>query len=450
MSAPWDVDFRRLLEDARTTTAAYFTEHGVEPTLTVGYQTVELTEDGNGWHSGHSQLSENVLATQRPYLHTILRSAEWVEAARVLANQLREEFPEPPPEVPLLMGTGFASVYDDLQLPTDDKSRYLAEFVILPTWHYLTTIPSVEQGDDDLAREIVEQLEQLLTTRRFRLGSMIPLLCSATTGTLATGRSRLRRLTPEERGRFLEPPTQRFGSVGLEFGPIRSFDVPSHVLESEEPCDDPTFVAPMGPPDLLVALFLQGHNLSGPGWQMRRLLPQWYPTGFGHTPLALHSFPRGGQPTISATDFSRAVRTAEQLAPHDLADPRRPTEIAIKRFLMGCTRDDAADALVDFVVALEALLLRGSSYTELRYRFRLHGAHFIASHPVERQGLFDQLKDVYDARSSLVHGGTPPRSVGQAMDQARSLARRGLLKAIESRFPDDVYFERILLGQESL
>lgn len=203
-------------------------------------------------------------------------------------------------------------------------------------------------GDDDLAREIVEQLEELLTTRRFRVGSMIPLLCSAATGTLVTGRSRLRLLTPEERGRFLDPPTQRFGSVGLEFGPIRSSNVPSHVLESEKPCDDPTFAAPMGPPNLLVALLLHGHILSGPGWQIRSLLLSWYPTGFGHTPLVLHSFPRGGQAPISATDFSRAVRTAEKLAPHNLADPRRPTEIAIKRFLMGCTRDDAADALVDF------------------------------------------------------------------------------------------------------
>lgn len=288
MSAPWGADLLRLLEDGRTTTAAYLTEQGVEPTLTVSYETVEPNEDGNGWHSGHSQLCENVLASQRPYLHAILQSAGWVQAARVLASQLQEEFPDPPPDVPLLMGTGFASVYEDLQLPTDEESRYLAEFVILPTWHYLTTIPSVELGDDDLAREIVEQLEELLTTRRFRVGSMIPLLCSAATGTLVTGRSRLRLLTPEERGRSLDLPTQRFGSVGLEFGPIRFFNVPSHVLESEKPCDDPTFAAPMGPHHLLVALLLHGHILSGPGWQMRRLLPSWYPTGFGHTPDVPH------------------------------------------------------------------------------------------------------------------------------------------------------------------
>lgn len=184
---------------------------------------------------------------------------------------------------------------------------------------------------------------------------------------------------------------------------------------------------------------------------MHRLLPAWYSTGYRYSPLALHHpFPHGGIPAIGAPDFSRAVRTAQKLVNYDLADPRRPSEIAIKRFLMGCTRDDPADALVDFVVALEALLLPGRSETEMGYRFRLHGAYSIASHPSERQGLYDQLKSVYDVRSSLVHGGRPREPVGQATNNARTLARRGLLEALESEFPDKVYSERLLLGQEKL
>lgn len=448
MSEPWAEQFLELLEDARTITAAYLAEKGVEPTLAVGYQTVEMNEDGSGWHSNHRQVPENVLAMHQPHLRAILRSSDWVQPAQRLAAQLREEFPAPPPEIPLLMGTGFAVVYEDLQLPKDVESRYLAEFVVLPTWHYLMSITSVEDQDEELAHDVARQLEELLATRSYRVCSMIPVLLSADTGTLSTGRYRIRQLSPEERGRFLELPVQRPGTVGSRFLRIPANNVPSHLLEVEGPCDDPMISTGGGPPNLLIALFLHGHNLSGPGWQMRRLLPAWYETGTRQSPLGLHDFPRGGIPTITAAGFSAAVQTAEQLSVLHLDDPRQPREIALKRFLLGCTRDDPADALVDFAVALEALLLPGSATTELRYRFRLHGARFIASHPVERQGLFDQLGRVYDARSSLVHGGSPRVPVGQAMEEAKVLARRGLLKALSSEFPDKVYFERLLLGQE--
>lgn len=164
--------------------------------------------------------------------------------------------------------------------------------------------------------------------------------------------------------------------------------------------------------------------------------------------MPLHSIPRGSIPTISASEFSRSVHTAELLARYNLEDPCRPCEIAVKRFLMGCTRDDAGDALVDFVVALEALLLPGRSESETSYRFRLHGAHVLATAPTERQNTYDRLKAVCNARSSLVHGGRPRGQAHEAMNDARTPARRGLLKAINGTFPDAVYFDRLLLSQE--
>ena len=65
-------------------------------------------------------------------------------------------------------------------------------------------------------------------------------------------------------------------------------------------------------------------------------------------------------------------------------------------------RDD--DAIIDYAIGLEALLTEGVE-GELRYRFALRGATILAWNGGDRKKFFSELRDFYDMRSSIVHGG---------------------------------------------
>ena len=67
-------------------------------------------------------------------------------------------------------------------------------------------------------------------------------------------------------------------------------------------------------------------------------------------------------------------------------------------------RDTYADALLNFVIVLEALLLRGEK-TELTYRFKINGANYLSNSFAEKELRYNQLGELYEFRSRLVHGG---------------------------------------------
>lgn len=80
-------------------------------------------------------------------------------------------------------------------------------------------------------------------------------------------------------------------------------------------------------------------------------------------------------------------------------EPRSVRDFALHRFSLGASRQSSADALVDSVVALESLLLPYDSSTrhaDLSYRFRVHGAHYLARTKRERPEIDKQLRDLYN------------------------------------------------------
>ena len=104
-------------------------------------------------------------------------------------------------------------------------------------------------------------------------------------------------------------------------------------------------------------------------------------------------------------------------------------------------------------MALEALLLpedRAVGSVEVAYRFRMHGAHFIADAASERGQLHDDLQKLYRLRSDIVHGGrrVDPRALEAGWRAARILAARGLLKAVHDGFPSAADFRKMLLNAE--
>jgi hypothetical protein len=115
---------------------------------------------------------------------------------------------------------------------------------------------------------------------------------------------------------------------------------------------------------------------------------------------------------------------------------------SIHRFNLAFDRGLLPDRIVDLVIAAEALFLSDLGIRdrgELRYRFSLRAAKFI-EHPIygERE-IFHVMRGAYDARSAVVHGGSPEdtklpnneaATLPQFIDAVEELVRLGLRKGL--------------------
>jgi len=81
-------------------------------------------------------------------------------------------------------------------------------------------------------------------------------------------------------------------------------------------------------------------------------------------------------------------------------------QVPIRRLRMAGTRAEKEDALVDYVVGLEALLGTDDEKTEIGYRFRIRGSVLLAKRRKDRQVHIRRLRELYDLRSRIVHGRT--------------------------------------------
>lgn len=199
----------------------------------------------------------------------------------------------------------------------------------------------------------------------------------------------------------------------------------------------------------LASLGLHGFFVAGLGAAAFAFLPAWSISGVGSGPIPMAAWatePRIiGQPALK-----EIATTLAAVRRHSLGEPRTTKDLALHRFAMGCSRSEPVDALLDHVVALEALLLPDDPQArrgDLSYRFRLHGAHGIAPSGV-RETVWKQLNELYRVRSALVHGGKFPsrQAVHEQATAARSLAAAGLLRAVREGFPDAPLFRRAVLG----
>ena len=147
------------------------------------------------------------------------------------------------------------------------------------------------------------------------------------------------------------------------------------------------------------------------------LLPLGMTTEFGPNSLGTHSqgdrMPRQfGSPfqqqpnraLISGADGEQlkamwpTIKETLRSSSHYLALP-------LRRLVDGLSRTRVDDKIVDYAIGLEALLT-ASARDELSYRFALRGAAILAEAGEDRPETFNSLKRFYDARSTIVHGGS--------------------------------------------
>jgi hypothetical protein len=85
-------------------------------------------------------------------------------------------------------------------------------------------------------------------------------------------------------------------------------------------------------------------------------------------------------------------------------ESKTPLSIALNRFTDGYERTRLEDKVIDYVVGLEALYLRGEAPGEFGYKMS-HRASVLLSDNMEKQReIFEAVKKSYTLRSKIVHG----------------------------------------------
>jgi hypothetical protein len=76
---------------------------------------------------------------------------------------------------------------------------------------------------------------------------------------------------------------------------------------------------------------------------------------------------------------------------------------AINRFNFAYSNEMAEDRLIDYIIAFEALFLKGEEQ-ELSYRLSLRSAVLLGSYNFEKSEVFKNMRQAYALRSGIVHG----------------------------------------------
>jgi hypothetical protein len=115
-----------------------------------------------------------------------------------------------------------------------------------------------------------------------------------------------------------------------------------------------------------------------------------------------------GQPYVLS--LGEVPRFLEFWAHFDKARKRKAIQSGVRRFEYAAERSQPEDEIVDLMIAAESLFLTETSKRdrgEMRYRLATRVALLVGTTLDERMRLWNFTRKAYDARSVIVHGGTP-------------------------------------------
>jgi hypothetical protein len=140
--------------------------------------------------------------------------------------------------------------------------------------------------------------------------------------------------------------------------------------------------------------------------------------------------------TIVTQDIERQVR---EIWPHLIDEQaNRSLVLALERLNSSYHRAKDEDRLIDYWVGLEALFLRVKEQ-ELRFRAALLTAQFVSTERAGRYQVFQNIRDSYDLRSSIVHGAKlpGPERIRELTVLTGDALRQSLRKCLPDRRPPD-------------
>lgn len=165
------------------------------------------------------------------------------------------------------------------------------------------------------------------------------------------------------------------------------------------------------------------------------LLPIGITTKFGPnaTGTSIHGslLPRqfGSLPSMASGSIDASARRQLQenwpRVKEAMQSPSNYLGLPLRRLVDGLGRARHDDRIIDYAIGLEALLTK-SAQGELSYRFALRGATILGEGGEDKHQAFQELRDFYQARSKIVHGG----SVSELDLRALAVCGEGLLRKV--------------------
>ena len=158
-----------------------------------------------------------------------------------------------------------------------------------------------------------------------------------------------------------------------------------------------------------------------------------------------------GTPTVDLGQ--RQLETVRTLY-NGLSQPSTDTwdrlRIPVDRWMKSMLESDPVDQMIDLGIALESLYLPDGG-GELSFRFALNGAWHQGSSVTERRALFEEFRDIYNARSDVVHAGRfrgdrakPTFDAEKFIERVQDLCWRGITSFLdEGEFPD---WNKLVMG----
>jgi hypothetical protein len=154
----------------------------------------------------------------------------------------------------------------------------------------------------------------------------------------------------------------------------------------------------------------------------------------------LGQWPYGGKYELSVGEVPQFLELW-----HLLEEGAARFGFSIHRFNLAFDRGLLADRIVDLVIAAESLFLGDLDVQdrgELRFRFALRAAKFIEHASYGEPDIFCVMRRAYDARSAIVHGGSPKDTrlpdnqsakLPTFIDAIEELVRLGLRKGLSMK-----------------
>lgn len=164
--------------------------------------------------------------------------------------------------------------------------------------------------------------------------------------------------------------------------------------------------------------------------------------------------PQGFDDLVQLTDSHlQTIRTLYAGLTQLPTDTWQRLRVPIDRWVKAMAEDNPIDQIIDLGIALECLYVPDSQ-GEVSFRFALHGAWHLGRHKEERQALRAELKEIYLARSDVVHTGRlrgkrakPSFDVSRLVARAQDVCWQGITSVIEGgTIPD---WNDLVLGDDA-
>lgn len=312
--------------------------------------------------------------------------------------------------------------------------------------NYLMSLQDIAANDDRVLTRMLDELELLVERGALRQRGHLALDGIRASADLQShGGVTLRGLTAVERGHWVEArglPTARPVHPNVIIPNDLDHFLPRVVVDWVDDIEAHGGDSVKRGHRLALAFFLRGHDIAAPRGYAVFADPPWASFGVSTVPLPVEARATANPPVpIDQREFEAVVDLAHSIPPFG-PEERTHEEVVLHRALRGCGAERRG--LIDLATSLEAALLRGTT-TELSYRFRLYGSLFLAPERDPRQTA-EELKDIYEVRSRLVHG--TPVSLARlraAEATARTISIAVVRKAIETGWPARTTLDELAL-----